>query len=69
VHRLVGDHRDPASADLLSAESLGRLVPDLVEREIFVCGPPAMMAAVRTSLRTAGVPGRQIHWERFSLAT
>ncbi len=68
VHRLVGDHRDPASADLLSADALARLVPDLVDREVFVCGPPAMMAAVRASLRAAGVPSRQIHCERFALA-
>ncbi|HEY5198994.1 MAG TPA: ferredoxin reductase family protein, partial [Solirubrobacteraceae bacterium] len=68
VHRLVGDHRDPACADLLCADALGRLVPDLAERDVFVCGPPQMMRAVRVSLGAAGVRSRHIHWERFSLA-
>ncbi|HWH10635.1 MAG TPA: ferredoxin reductase family protein [Solirubrobacteraceae bacterium] len=68
VHHVIGDHRDPAFADVLSADGLCRLVPDLGDREIFVCGPPQMMAAVRTSLRSAGVGRRHIHWERFSLA-
>ncbi len=68
IHRLVGDHRDPGAADLLSADALVALVPDVAEREIFVCGPPAMMAAVRSSLRAAGVRPRQIHYERFALA-
>jgi predicted ferric reductase len=68
VHRLVGDHRDPAFADMMSADALRRLIPDLAERDVFVCGPPQMMQAVRTSLRAAGVKPRHIHWERFSLA-
>jgi ferredoxin-NADP reductase len=68
VHRVVGDHRDPASADLLSAASLRRLVPDVSDRAVLVCGPPQMMRAVRSSLGEAGVPPRRIHWERFSLA-
>jgi predicted ferric reductase len=68
VHRLVGDHRDPRSADLLSAESLSRLVPDIATREVFVCGPPAMMRVVSASLRAAGVPDGHVHCERFALA-
>lgn len=68
IHRVVGDHRDPRSADLLSAERLSALVPDVAGREVFVCGPPAMMAAVSSSLRAAGVPAGAIHCERFALA-
>jgi predicted ferric reductase len=44
------------------------LVPDLKDRDIFVCGPPAMTSAVLLSLRELGVPRRQTHAERFSLA-
>jgi predicted ferric reductase len=69
VHRLVGDHRDAAFADLLSAANLRRLVPDVGERAVFVCGPPEMMRAVRAALREVGVTPRRVHWERFSLAT
>jgi predicted ferric reductase len=47
---------------------LGALVPDIVHRDVFVCGPPAMMEAVLRSLRALGVPRAQVHAERFSLA-
>ena len=32
-----------------------------VERDVFVCGPPAMTSAVLRTLRDLGVPGPQIH--------
>ena len=47
----------------LSAERLLELVPDLAERDVFVCGPPAMTEAVRAT----GVPRRQVFVERFAL--
>jgi len=44
------------------------MVPDIVDREIFVCGPPAMTSAVLRGLRALQVPRGQVHAERFSLA-
>lgn len=44
------------------------LVRDIAERDVFVCGPPAMTSAVLRSLRTLNVPRKQVHAERFSLA-
>ncbi|MFI7405747.1 hypothetical protein ACIBW9_35680 [Streptomyces sp. NPDC049541] len=38
------------------------------ERDVYVCGPPAMTAAVLSSLRSLQVPRRQVHAERFGLA-
>ena len=61
VHYVVGG--DSA----LSAQALARLLPDVGQRDVFVCGPPAMVEATRTSLREAGVPGRHIFTERFAL--
>ncbi len=49
-------------------DNLAVLVPDIRERDVFVCGPPAMMSAVIRSLRTLRVPRHQIHAERFGLA-
>jgi predicted ferric reductase len=40
--------------------------PDIVERDVFVCGPPSLLAAARSGLRSAGVSADQIHTERFS---
>ncbi|MEO3814263.1 ferredoxin reductase family protein [Sphaerisporangium sp. B11E5] len=44
------------------------LVPDIRDRDVYVCGPPAMTSAVLRSLRALEVPRSQIHAERFSLA-
>jgi predicted ferric reductase len=49
--------------------NLAALIPDITERDVFVCGPPAMTAAVVRSLRQVGVPRAQVHDERFSLAS
>ncbi|GHJ46843.1 oxidoreductase [Catellatospora sp. TT07R-123] len=46
-------------------EVLAELVPGLAERDVYLCGPPPWMDAARSALRSAGVPARQIHSERF----
>ncbi|MFD8143710.1 ferric reductase-like transmembrane domain-containing protein [Streptomyces sp. NPDC059708] len=55
-------HRMP-----LTAEALLTYVPDLVERDVYLCGPPGMTEAARSALRDAGVPPRRIHHESFAL--
>ncbi|WTX00641.1 ferredoxin reductase family protein [Streptomycetaceae bacterium NBC_01309] len=64
LHLVAG----PAVPDRLAPAELVRMVPDVVERDVFVCGPPGMTTAVLGSLRELGVPKSQIHAERFSLA-
>jgi predicted ferric reductase len=59
---LLGSDRD-----LLSARSLTRLVPGLVNRDVYLCGPPGLSAAVRESLRQAGLDPHHLHEERFNL--
>jgi ferredoxin-NADP reductase len=66
VHYVVGDHRGEG-ARLLSPEHLRELVPDAPERDVFLCGPPAMTDAIRKNLRAAGVPRKHVHLERFAL--
>jgi len=51
----------------VDAPRLKRLVPDCAEREAFLCGPPAMVDAVRRCLQELGVAPRRIHYERFEL--
>lgn len=65
VHYLTGPSRTDHH-DHLSAERLNRLMPDLREQDVYLCGPETMMAATRTSLIKAGVPRRHIHHESFS---
>ena len=62
LHYVVGDHRD----GLLSPEHLQRLVPDIAERDVYVCGSPAMTEATRAILDRSGVPRRHVFTERFA---
>ena len=64
---MIGDHRAPEGRDLLSPRHLTGLVPDLSERDVYVCGPPGMVDRIVPDLRAAGVPRRQLHVERFAL--
>jgi predicted ferric reductase len=66
LHYVVGDHRGDG-AELLSPQHLRALVPDAAERDVFLCGPPAMIDAIRPNLRAVGVPRRHVHLERFAL--
>jgi predicted ferric reductase len=66
VHYVLGDHRGDG-ADLLSPTHLKELVPDIEERDVFLCGPPAMTEALEHNVRGARVPRRHIHTERFAL--
>jgi ferredoxin-NADP reductase len=67
LHYVIGDHSAPEGRGLLSPEHLGQLVPDLAEREVYLCGPPAMTNVTQKRLRAAGVPRRRLHVERFAL--
>jgi predicted ferric reductase len=67
LHYVVGDHAAPGGERLLSPEHLETLVPDVRKREVFVCGPPAMTAAIEQTVRRLHVPRRHVHVERFAL--
>ena len=45
---------------------LERLVPDVRDREVFVCGPLPMMKVVIEALHSLDVRGSRIHYERFA---
>ena len=64
LHLVTG----PPVPDKLAPRELARLVPDVADRDVFLCGPPPMMNAVLRSLGDLGVAKQQIHFERFSLA-
>lgn len=53
----------------LTLSLLLRLAPDLHEREVFTCGPPAYMRAVDELLRAAGVSPARCHQESFTISS
>jgi len=65
VHYVVDE--PAAYSSPLTPEALRGLVPDLAERDVYLCGPPGMTEAAVTALRGAGVPRRHIHHESFAL--
>jgi predicted ferric reductase len=63
VHYLIGSHEPD---DLLSPEHLRTLMPDIASRDVYVCGPPAMVDATQATLGRTGVARRHIRTERFA---
>ena len=72
VLRLPGHRRRPDSwlgdvagtADDLQA--LRYWVPDIADRDVYVCGPAAWTDLVRRTLAAAGVPDNHLHLENFA---
>ena len=53
----------------ITRDTLAEVVPELADRETFVCGPADYMAAVRIMLDELGVLGSRVHEESFVFAT
>jgi len=66
LHALVGPEIGDDRTDKLGVPALQALVPDIAERDVFVCGPPAMVDALRRRLALLGVPRNHVHFERFA---
>jgi predicted ferric reductase len=67
IHYIVGRRGEDVHPHPLGPRFLLAAVPDLRERDVFVCGPREMVETVMTSLRALKVPARQVHVERFAL--
>jgi len=55
------------AADWDDADALVSMVPDVAERDVYICGPDAWMERARDAARRAGVAADQIHLERFRM--
>jgi predicted ferric reductase len=67
VEYIVGDHATPEGQRLLTPDHLRELVPDVDEREIYACGPPAMLKMIERTLHRAGLHGSHVHIENFAI--
>jgi ferredoxin-NADP reductase len=65
VHYLVGSRHD--HPEYLGPDHIKSLVPDVGQREVYLCGPTGFSEMVSSSLRALGVPQRQVHTESFEL--
>jgi predicted ferric reductase len=57
---------DGGEHESLSPSALLGLVPDLSRRDVYLCGPPRMADGARRALHDAGLPGENLHEERFA---
>jgi ferredoxin-NADP reductase len=55
-----------SAAEWRDSDALLRLVPDLREYDVFVCGPDQWMDAASAAALEAGLPPSQLHQERFT---
>jgi len=55
-----------AAAHLDDATALLHVVPDVAQREVYLCGPAEWVDAATRAVRDAGVPARHVHAEKFS---
>jgi len=68
IYNVLSDQKDyKGEKGFIDKEKIARLVPDVATRDVFLCGPPPMMAGIRAMLHELGVPESQIHYERFAL--
>ena len=72
LHVLVGPRAREASflhrraAAWSDRDALLRLVPDVIDRDVYVCGSDGWLDAAIAACRDAGVDPDHIHAERFS---
>lgn len=70
LYRTIG-HRARRGATWLAQRDADRGVtlrsvfPDLMESDLYLCGPSSWLDAVEADARTLGIPEHQIHAERF----
>jgi len=67
IHVMSDDPEWPGEKGRVDAARMARLVPDVKERDVYLCGPPVMMKLVRSALVGLGVRRRRLYYERFSL--
>jgi predicted ferric reductase len=53
------------SGDMFDPDRLRHAIPDLTDRDAFLCGPPGLILAARRGLIRAGLDPRHIHSERY----
>jgi len=62
----LGDGLDDGLAQVDDLGALRHWVPDVAERDVYLCGPEPWTALVRRTLEAAGLPPAQIHLETFA---
>jgi ferredoxin-NADP reductase len=62
LHELIG----PRERVPMDAAALTALVPDIADRDVYLCGPEPLQDALVAAATEAGVPASHLHHESFS---
>jgi predicted ferric reductase len=62
---VVGSRRDAGPRYLFTPRGMKELVPDITERDIYLCGPDGLVEASMKVMRRLRVPRRQVHLDPF----
>jgi predicted ferric reductase len=62
LHELVGPRERFPAMEL----TLARLIPDIADRDVYICGPTGFTASTIDGVRSLGVPKDRIHHETFA---
>ena len=66
LHLLAGRRGQPGVGDdPLGPDAIRRLVPDAADRDVYLCGPDALMERTRSALLALGTDPARINLERF----
>lgn len=63
LHELYGSRRQ----HVLDTRRLRQLVPDLIRRDIYICGPESFVGTLTAVVRHLGVPDDSVHHEAYAL--
>ena len=64
---VVGDRRDAGPRHLFTPKGMLDLIPDIAERDVYLCGPDGLISSTMKVLRRLRVPRRQVHLDPFEL--
>jgi predicted ferric reductase len=67
VHVMSSQEDWPGEKGYVNAPLLQKYIGGVENPQVFLCGPPVMMAKIIRTLRDLGVPRQRIHFERFAL--
>ncbi len=67
IHVVSNDPGWNGEKGRIDNEKITRIVPDVLERKVYLCGPPPMMKSTRKILAKIGVPKSHIFYEKFAL--
>jgi len=62
VHYLVGSRKEHP----MDADALKKLVPQIADSDIYICGPGPLVETVKRAVEDLGVPKNRFHDEAFA---